>query len=206
MVSPWQENGNILDCIKRDPTVNRLRFICDAANGLAYLHSEKVKVVHGNLRATNVLVSDDFKACICDFGMAKAVEDVTDQSASQTLTKQGSARWLAPELIDGDVTSPTMACDTYSFAMMIFESFADRNPYHRLKRDAQVIHSILERRMPDRPVEGMAQRWVTDDIWAVMTSCWAFEPERRPTMADVAQRLTQLESSFVVDSDYPMSS
>jgi len=210
MVSPWQENGNILDCIRKDPDVDRLHFLTGAANGLAYLHSPKVGVVHGNLRATNILVTDKFEAVICDFGMAKVVEDITEQSASQTLTKQGSARWLAPELIEGQITSPTFSCDIYSFAMTMFETFTLQSPYQGLKRDAQVIHRIfVEKRLPDRPVNEVGQRWVTEDVWNVMKTCWTFEPEGRPKMNLVADELNRIERAMTPDvqmsTNYPMS-
>lgn len=76
--------------------------------------------------------------------MSKIVEEVTDNSASATLTAGGSARWLSPELIEGAETSPTFASDVYSFAMTVLECLTAKHPYGHCKRV----------RLPARPLFG----------------------------------------------------
>ncbi|KAF6742353.1 TKL/TKL-ccin protein kinase [Ephemerocybe angulata] len=134
MVSPWLENGNVLEFAKTHPGADRLKLVKGAATGLEYLHANGI--VHGNVKCTNILVTDKGEACICDFGMSKLVEEVTEKSASATLTAAGSARWLAPELIEGSISSPTPATDTYSFAMAILELVTGKYPFAERKRDA----------------------------------------------------------------------
>ncbi|THH26362.1 hypothetical protein EUX98_g7824 [Antrodiella citrinella] len=192
MVSPWQDNGNILHYIKEHPDANRVQLARGAANGLAYLHQEKI--LHGNLKCTNVLVTAEGEACIADFGMSKVVEDVTEQSASAILTNNGSARWLAPELITTENAPFTLACDTYSFAMTMLECFTTEVPFSNLKRDAQVIHRLItESLVPERPQSEGAKKWITDDVWTLMVSCWNFDSTLRPSMMEVATRLFDLE-------------
>lgn len=121
-------------------------------------------------------------ACICDFGMSKVIEEVTEKTASATLTASGSARWLAPELIDGTVSSPTMAADTYSYAMAILELLTGKHPFSNRKRDASVIHDIVVlRKTPPRPTEPDVLHWLTDELWALMQECWQ-ESKSRPAM------------------------
>lgn len=55
------------------------------------------------------------------FRLSKLLEDVTMKSASAGISAAESARWLAPELIEGSISSPTVHSDTYSFAMTILE-------------------------------------------------------------------------------------
>ncbi|KAH8108197.1 TKL/TKL-ccin protein kinase [Cristinia sonorae] len=192
MVSPWQENGNALYYIKNHPDADRLRLVRGAADGLAYLHSEKI--LHGNLKCTNILVTDEGEACISDFGMSKVVEDVTEQSASAILTNSGSARWLAPELIMTENHPFTLACDTYSFAMTMLECFTEEVPFASLKRDAQVIHRLVTESLnPDRPRGEKVKIWITDDVWMLMKRCWSFTPLNRPLMEEVATRLREFE-------------
>lgn len=126
--------------------------------------------------------------------MSKVVEDVTEQSASAILTNNGSARWLAPELIITENAPFTLACDTYSFAMTLLECFTEEIPFSNLKRDAQVIHRLITEKVhPERPQSEQAQKWVTDDVWTLMVKCWNFEPVGRPPMQEVALRLSELE-------------
>lgn len=126
--------------------------------------------------------------------MSKVVEDVTEQSASAILTNNGSARWLAPELIVTENAPFTLACDTYSFAMTMLECFTTEIPFSNLKRDAQVIHRlIMESLNPERPQSEDGKKWVTDDVWTLMIQCWTFTPIERPPMQEVAARLFELE-------------
>ena len=104
--------------------------------------------------------------------MSKVIEEVTEKCASETLTSAGNVRWLAPELIEGIVSSPTMAADTYSYAMAILELLTGKHPFSDRKRDASVIHDIVVlKKTPHRPKEETCI-WLTDDLWRLMQACW----------------------------------
>uniref|UniRef100_A0A6B2LNJ3 Protein kinase domain-containing protein n=1 Tax=Arcella intermedia TaxID=1963864 RepID=A0A6B2LNJ3_9EUKA len=53
---------------KIDPKI-RIRILFDIANGLNYLHNNKV--IHADLKSLNILLTDENRAKICDFGAAK---------------------------------------------------------------------------------------------------------------------------------------
>lgn len=126
--------------------------------------------------------------------MSKVIEEVTEKSASATLTAAGSARWLAPELIEGSISSPTMRSDTYSYAMAILELLTMKHPYAHRKRDASVIHDIVVlKKTPPRPHGPAADRWLTDDLWFLMQECWHPEAVARPIMSHVAVRMNAIE-------------
>jgi serine/threonine protein kinase len=126
--------------------------------------------------------------------MSKIIEDVTERAASATLTAAGSARWLAPELIEGTISSPTMAADTYSYAMAILELLTMKHPYAHRKRDASVIHDIvILKRTPPRPQDPNSNQWLTDDLWALMQECWRSHASDRPAMSLVAARMRAME-------------
>ncbi|KAG5735513.1 Protein kinase byr2 [Termitomyces sp. T112] len=192
MVSPWQEFGNVLEYVKRVSNANRIHLLSGAAKGLEYLHSRNI--IHGNVKCANILVSEEEEACICDFGMSKVIEDVTEKSASATLTASGSARWLAPELIEGIVTSPTKEADTYSYAMAVLELVTGKHPFSNRRRDASVIHDIVVlKKTPMRPTESEVLPWLTDKLWALMTDCWRVPATSRPSMEHVSTRITEID-------------
>jgi hypothetical protein len=63
-----------------------------AAQGLAYLHSHTPVIVHGDIKAANVLVNNQGDAMICDFGMATLLQDeATEWVASSG--NIGTYRW-----------------------------------------------------------------------------------------------------------------
>ena len=91
-------------------------------------------------------------------------------------------RYSAPELFHGD-TVPTEASDTYSFAMLILECITEELPFSHLRRDAAVLYArISKKQNPPRP-DGPNR--ISDDLWDLMTRCWAAEPDERPTMEQV---------------------
>ncbi|KAF8906038.1 TKL/TKL-ccin protein kinase [Gymnopilus junonius] len=189
MVSPWQENGNVLEYVKAHANIDRIPLIRGAAEGLAYLHSRKI--IHGNSKPNDYIVVGE--ACICDFGMSKIIEEVTERSASATLTAGGSARWMAPELIEG--SAPTVEADTYSYAMAILELLTGKHPFADCRTTAAVICSIVvHKKTPPRP-EVSVGTWLSDELWDIMCKCWAKDYSSRPSMAHVTDGVREIELS-----------
>jgi serine/threonine protein kinase len=135
--------------------------------------------------------------------MSTVIEEITEKAAAATLTAVGSARWLAPELIEGSITSPTLPADTYSFAMAILELLTGKHPFANLKRDASVIHNIVVLKlMPPRPEQPEVQRWLSDDLWELMRHCWSPDARERPLMSAVAARMKTIEANLTaIESD-----
>ncbi|KAH7651410.1 Non-specific serine/threonine protein kinase protein [Dioscorea alata] len=104
------------DRLKLDwPT--RHRICLGVARGLAYLHEEtRLKVVHRDIKATNVLLDKDLNAKISDFGLARlSGEDVTHISTRIA----GTIGYMAPEYaMRGYLTDKA---DVYSFGVVILE-------------------------------------------------------------------------------------
>lgn len=194
MVSPWQDNGNVLNYIESQPDTNRIHLLSGAAKGLEYIHSKNI--THGNVKCSNILVTSAGEACICDFGMSKIIEDVTGTSASATLTTSGSARWLAPELITGTVSSPTKEADVYSFGMAMLELLTRKPPYADLRRDATVIYGVVVlKKIPERPVEPEVVRWLSDPLWTLMRECWKVPESSRPSMVQTSATIQEIENA-----------
>ncbi|KZT69071.1 kinase-like protein [Daedalea quercina L-15889] len=184
VVSLWRSDGNLLEYVGSVNDSNKTHLLYGAASGLDYLHGEGI--VHGNVRCSNILVSRKGDALLCDFGMAKLVGDINETPAATTLTRSGSTRWLAPELIFEDTVLLTAGCDVWSFGMTILELFTRHEPWAEKRRDAHIITAMSKGQIPDRPRNLLE---LTDDIWGLMVECWNRSPNARPTMAAVTARL-----------------
>src|SRR4051812_12607006 len=90
------------------------RQLADAAAGIAFLHDSGI--IHGDIKGSNVLVSDGVHALVCDFGLSRHVNDIT----SAGLQGMGTIRWQSPELLKRGA-GKTMKSDVWAFGMTIYE-------------------------------------------------------------------------------------
>ncbi|KAI9101456.1 hypothetical protein K1719_023938 [Acacia pycnantha] len=95
---------------------SRMKICVEIARGLAYLHEEsRLKIVHRDIKATNVLLDKDFTAKISDFGLAKLDEENTHISTRIA----GTIGYMAPEYATRGYL--TDKADVYSFGVVVLE-------------------------------------------------------------------------------------
>ncbi|KAL1210948.1 LysM domain receptor-like kinase 3 [Cardamine amara subsp. amara] len=104
--------------------IMRNQIALDAARGLEYIHEHtKTHYVHRDIKTSNILLDEAFRAKISDFGLAKLVEKSGEGEISVTKVV-GTYGYLAPEyLSDGRATSKS---DIYAFGVVLFEIISGR--------------------------------------------------------------------------------
>ena len=154
-------------------------------------------IVHGDIKASNVLVSDDFHILLCDFGLSK-------QSGTDTMARLkgfGTVRWQSPELING--ASKTFQSDVYAFGITIAEAstlfqcenpelgthiwlnqiLSGRTPYPHIKADITVMMEVCSRNQrPSREPEAAPDGTSYRRVWRVAERCWPTNPAERISM------------------------
>ncbi|KAG6331234.1 hypothetical protein ID866_7856 [Astraeus odoratus] len=179
IVEPWSAIGNAHDYVQ-DPGVDPRPLIYGISRGLQYLHNHhNGPIVHGNLKGTNVLMSDDGVPLLTDFG-----------SSSRQV---GSLRWLAPEVIDYHNGTP--AADVWAFGMTALELFTRRVPYADVRMAIAIIVSIT-RGPPERPSDEVAHYRMTDEWWALLRRCWEVDPKKRLNASAIVHAIEVLYGSF----------
>ncbi|XP_028755426.1 probable LRR receptor-like serine/threonine-protein kinase At1g53430 isoform X3 [Neltuma alba] len=110
----------------------RMKICVGIARGLAYLHEEsRLKIVHRDIKATNVLLDKDLNAKISDFGLAKLDEDENTHISTRIA---GTIGYIAPEYaMRGHLTEKA---DVYSFGVVALEIVSGKsNTSYRPKEE-----------------------------------------------------------------------
>ncbi|PWZ09230.1 Proline-rich receptor-like protein kinase PERK1 [Zea mays] len=102
----------------------RLKISLGAAKGLAYLHEDcHPKIIHRDIKASNILLDFQFEAKVADFGLAKFT---TDNNTHVSTRVMGTFGYLAPEYASsGKLTEKS---DVFSFGVMLLELITGRRP------------------------------------------------------------------------------
>src|ERR1700761_8167148 len=125
------------------------------------------------------------------------LEDATLWATSATHAS-GTLRWLAPELMKGQLATGSMPGDVYAYAMTSYEIITDLVPFHECRNEAAVLMSVLlENAKPTKPQPPMIPKHV-EELWGLWTKCWCTKPEERLEMKDVCRIMQRLSDKRVL--------
>ncbi|TDL21678.1 kinase-like protein [Rickenella mellea] len=187
--------GNLWDHKRRghaNDFKKQVKLLRGVANGLRYLHSQHhCVIIHGDLRAVNILVDDKGNCRLCDFGLSTVIESDTQVLHATDIT---DVHWLAPELVGhgsgakaAEMVNPTT--DMYAFGCVAHEVFLSRFPYIGLEEE-YIVNRKKAGKFPERPCE---QLLPTDDEgnrkWSFMEKHWNNVPSSRPSAEDSYKEL-----------------
>lgn len=188
MLSPWMENGNVPSYIHDTPDVDWIGLLVDVASGLKYMHS--YGLVHGDLKCSNILITDDKRACLTDFGLSRLM--VLVDASAMGLSGMGTCYMMAPELFDPESYArkhawPTKQTDVYALAMVMFEVMAGYVPWGK-ESEHRIIYKVISGHRPQR-TDPKPYRRHSDVIWKLMERCWDQDWRKRPTTTEILRQL-----------------
>ncbi|KMZ75839.1 putative Protein kinase [Zostera marina] len=146
VIYEYMENNSLARALFGPEEVNlnldwptRSKICMDIAKGLTHLHEESmIKIVHRDIKATNVLLDSDLNAKISDFGLAK-LDEGEDTHISTRIA--GTIGYMAPEYaMRGYLTDKA---DVYSFGIVVLELVSGKsNTNFRPKEDSVYLLDI----------------------------------------------------------------
>ncbi|GFY86687.1 HAESA-like 2 [Actinidia rufa] len=130
----YMENGSLGDVLhgeKGRVLLNwpkRLSIAVGAARGLAYLHHDCVPpIVHRDVKSNNILLDEEFRPRVADFGLAKTLQsDVKDESNGVMSRVAGSCGYIAPEY--AYTLKVNEKSDVYGFGVVLLELITGKRP------------------------------------------------------------------------------
>ncbi len=156
------------------PLGEALDLIEEVLDGLAAAHT--AGLVHRDVKPENVLVGDDGRLRVADFGLARAATTVTGGATSTLI---GTVGYLAPELVlDG---ASDERADVYAAGVVLFELLTGRAPFSG-GGPAQVAFRHVSQ---DLPVVSSVRAGVPAGVDALVARATDREPSRRPRDAGV---------------------
>ncbi|KAF5354692.1 hypothetical protein D9756_005497 [Leucocoprinus leucothites] len=204
LVSPFMKNGNLHDYAPYLPQKFRFPLLSDVANGLHYLHG--LGIIHGDLKGENVLISDQGRGLITDFGTTQittATTATTDSTVPTTL------RFVAPEVVLSS-GQPTKERDIWAFGCLCYEVLSRKLPYYQYAQNVQISAALARKEPPKRP--GAADHndkgesddfdwdddeedWdaIDDQAWSLITKCCTPEPEDRLTIPGIQELIKDMK-------------
>lgn len=137
------------------------------------------------------MISAHGVAMIADFGNTQ-IKDLT-LKFSNTSKFNITVRWTAPELLrDEGNSQPTKEADVYAYGMTLLEILTGEIPFPEKKKEVEVMFLVLvQQKRPSRPKVELA-----DEMWELISSCWAWGPAERPSMENIGDRLRALHPDY----------
>ncbi|KAL6503596.1 PTI1-like tyrosine-protein kinase 3 [Orobanche gracilis] len=189
--------GPVLDWMQR------VRIAVDAARGLEYLHEKaQPSVIHRDIRSSNILLFEDYKAKIADFNLSNQAPDMAARLHSTRVL--GTFGYHAPEYaMTGQLTQKS---DVYSFGVVLLELLTGRKPVdHTMPRGQQSLVTWATPRLSEDKVKQCVDPKLKGEyppkgvakLAAVAALCVQYEAEFRPNMSIVVKALQPLLKSTV---------
>ncbi|VAH77764.1 unnamed protein product [Triticum turgidum subsp. durum] len=183
---------------------NRMKVVIGTAKALAYLHEAiEPKVVHRDIKSSNILIDDEFNGKVSDFGLAKMLG--SDKSHITTRV-MGTFGYVAPEYANTGMLNEKS--DVYSFGVLLLETVTGRDPvdYSRSSNEVNLVEwlkMMIANRRAEEVVDPILE--VRPTIRALKRAllialrCVDPDSEKRPKMGQVARMLESEEVPFRED-------
>ncbi|XP_027156060.1 probable LRR receptor-like serine/threonine-protein kinase At3g47570 [Coffea eugenioides] len=135
--------------------IQRLNIAIDIASALDYLHNHcATLIIHCDIKPSNILLGDDFRALVSDFGLAKflsSIEGKSHQHQSSSAAIRGTVGYVAPEYgMGGEVSTQG---DVYTYGILLLELFTGKRPTDSMFTGDFSLHSYVKMALPHQVME-----------------------------------------------------
>lgn len=205
LVYEYVDNGNLEQWLHAGSGnftwENRMKIILGTAKALAYLHEAlEPKVVHRDIKSSNILVDSQWNAKVSDFGLAKLLGAGKSHVTTRVM---GTFGYVAPEYANTGLLNERS--DVYSFGVLLLETITGRDPvdYSRPSGEVNLVdwlkimvgskrsEEVIDPSLVEKPAPRVLKRALL-----VALRCVDPESEKRPKMGHVVHMLESEEFPY----------
>ncbi|CAO2825188.1 unnamed protein product [Amaranthus hypochondriacus] len=220
LVVEYVGNGTLFDLLHGNrglvlELTERLDIAIDIAHAITYLHSyNDPPIIHRDIKASNILITEKFRAKVADFGLARFVPEGPDVTHVSTQIK-GTAGYLDPEYMKS--YQLTEKSDVYSFGIVLVELVTGRSPIEPFKgvKERVTIRWAMSKLKEGMPVLAMDPRLnrtpasieVVKKVLELARKCTGPVRQSRPSMKECVEALWAIRKEMKEGSQlkYPTS-
>ncbi|KAL4346827.1 hypothetical protein GQ457_17G016660 [Hibiscus cannabinus] len=193
-----REGMPVLDWAKR------VKIAAGAARGIAYLHEDcDPRIIHRDIKSSNILLDNNFEARVSDFGLAKLALDANTHVTTRVM---GTFGYMAPEYASsGKLTEKS---DVFSFGVVLLELITGRKPVDVSQPlgDESLVEwarPLLTHALDSEEFEGLADpklegNYVESEMFRMIeaaTACVRHSAAKRPRMGQIVRAFESLAAS-----------
>ena len=184
---------------------SRLRIAVGAARGIARVHAENGgKLVHGNVKSSNIFLNSRQYGCVSDLGLATITSSLAPPISR-------AAGYRAPEVTD--TRKATQTSDVFSFGVVLLELLTGKSPIHATGGEEIVhlvrwVHSVVREEWTAEVFDVELMRYPNIEeemveMLQIALSCVTRIPDQRPKMSEI---VTMIESVRPMEAENRRSS
>ena len=204
LVYEFIPNGSLIQLIHENQQhvslEDRLRIAQESTEALEYLHlSINHPIVHGDVKSLNILLDDNYKAKVTDFGASRMLP----RDAVQFMTMvQGTLGYLDPEYLQE--RKLTEKSDVYSFGVVLLELITRKTAiYFQGHEEGINLATSFLQALKDNRVQSMLDASITyhgteelfQEVAELASKCLNTKGSERPSMTQVADKLKAIRST-----------
>ncbi|KAI4306578.1 hypothetical protein L6164_029841 [Bauhinia variegata] len=174
---------------------SRMKILLGTAKGIAFIHSEGgPKFIHGNIKSSNVLITQDLDGCITDVGLAPMM--------NQPATMSRANGYRAPEVTDS--RKITHKSDVYSFGVLLLEMLTGKIPLRYPGYDDVVdlprwVRSVVREEWTAEVFdeELLRGQYVEEEMVQMLQialACVAKTPDMRPKIDEAVRMIEEIRN------------
>ncbi|EOA12852.1 hypothetical protein CARUB_v10025821mg [Capsella rubella] len=202
----YMENGSLWDLLHGESLKKvkldwetRLKIAVGAAQGLAYLHHDCTpRIIHRDIKSSNILLDENFEAHLSDFGIAKSIPASKTHASTYVL---GTIGYIDPEY--ARTSRLNEKSDIYSFGIVLLELLTGKKAVdneanlHQLILSKADDNTVMEAVDPEVTVTCVDLGHIRKTFQLALL-CTKRNPLERPTMLEVSRVLLSLLPSLQV--------